>query len=303
METQHDLQHHSTKQHLTSALQLPMHAATPRALPLTGQPVHFLAVQSVHRSSDVHWGSYGWLMSHRFCWQWAGSWGKGRVTCLESLPEKQNMKIPAETGTPDQLTNGGCWCVKPVTVAPSQPTRASRATEAKMPPTDRNDSRDRSRSHTVGNTSSAANSINVCRTAQHRTRHREQSTVSGQHTRLSLSHDCYSSSMTATRSSTQVTMLHTSTGNVLQHMICCCSAAAKVRTCFAVRWNAPIDSCASGNTAERLSASNIMKSTQQLNSSIYSSTETPMRPARPNAAWPMSGYVLILLLLFIQAAR
>jgi hypothetical protein len=66
-----------------------------------------------------------------------------------------------DTGTPGHVINGACWCVKPVTVAPSQPTKASRATEAKMPPTDRKDSSDRSRSQTVGSTSRAARRIKV----------------------------------------------------------------------------------------------------------------------------------------------
>lgn len=82
-------------------------------------------------------------------------------------PEKQNRNRPSVTGTPDQLTNGGCWCVKPVTAAPSQPTRASSATDANMPPTDRNDSSDRSRSHTVGSTSRAASSTSVCTSTAH----------------------------------------------------------------------------------------------------------------------------------------
>lgn len=86
-------------------------------------------------------------------------------------PEKQNKNKPSVTGTPDQLTNGGCLCVNPVTVAPSQPTSASRATEANIPPTDRKDSRDRSRSHTVGNTSSAANNTSVCTAGRGSTTH------------------------------------------------------------------------------------------------------------------------------------
>jgi hypothetical protein len=80
-------------------------------------------------------------------------------------PEKQKRNSPSDTGTPGHVTKGGCWCVKPVTVAPSHPTNASRATEAKMPPTDRKDSRDKSRSHTVGSTNSAASKIRVCSAA------------------------------------------------------------------------------------------------------------------------------------------
>lgn len=85
-------------------------------------------------------------------------WAGGR------LPEKQNKKRPMDTGSPGQFIIGGLVCSKPVTVAPCHPTRPNRATEAKIPPTDRKDSSDRSRSHTVGSTSRAAARINVCRT-------------------------------------------------------------------------------------------------------------------------------------------
>lgn len=78
-----------------------------------------------------------------------------------SLPEKQKQNSPMDTGTPDHVTSGGLPCGKPVTATPSQPTKNNSAREAKMPPTERNDNSDRSRSHTVGSTMTAATSTRL----------------------------------------------------------------------------------------------------------------------------------------------